>query len=142
MTGATTTVSAWARKQQKRLDAIVIGSAQDLVDEVSKTKADGGSMRVKTGFLRASLTASTKKMPSINITARSPKETSDNSIGFNTSEISFEIAGFNPGDHIYLGFTAAYARPREYHDGFVKRAAQKWNAIVRKNTAKAKRAGL
>ena len=49
------------------------------------------------------------------------------------------IAGAEIGDTVYVGWTANYARPREYRDGFLASAAQKWPDFVDKNAARARR---
>jgi hypothetical protein len=122
---------------KKRLRAIHRGSAQDLAEGVTKPRAKGGNMRVKTGFLRASLMASTSMMPAIKDSNAPPSNAPDNAYDFDIGPISAVIAGLQPGDPLYLGFTAAYARPREYKDGFVRLAAQNWNKIVERNTQRA-----
>lgn len=139
---AKVTVKQWVAKVKRRMDAIVIESTQDLVDEVSKVRANGGNMRLKTGFLRASLRASTSAMPRINSEFRPPSDAADNSFKPSTDEISLAVANFKAGGNIYLGFTASYAAHREYHDKFVAAAAQKWKQIVAVNVRKANKAGF
>ena len=46
------------------------------------------------------------------------------------------IIGASITDTIYLGFTASYARPREYRDGFVEGAVQQWQQIVTRNAGR------
>lgn len=122
---------------QKRLEATLKASAQDVADEITLPVAKGGRMRVKTGFLRSSLMASTASMPSINPDGRPVEgETYD----LDASSIEAVIIGAKLGDTIYLGFTAAYARPREYKDAFVEGALLQWQQIVDRNAQKAIRA--
>lgn len=119
---------------QKRLEATFRESAQDLEEEVTKPTAQGGRMRVKTGFLRGSLMASTASMPQISPDGR-PVEGETYSL--DSGAIEAVIVGAQIGDTIYLGFTAAYARPREYKDGFVAGAAMQWQQIVDRNAKRA-----
>jgi hypothetical protein len=120
-------VSKWAAKSEKRVEAVFKQATQDVAEQVKKPVSQGGNMRVDTGFLRASLMASTAHMPRINKDAKpSPGQTYNGG----DSEIALVIAGAEIKDTIYLGFTASYAAPREYHDGFVRLTAQNWPKIV------------
>jgi len=122
-------VSAWTAQSEQRITAVFRQSAQAVAREVKKPVAAGGNMRVKTGFLRASLMASTSQMPSINPEAKPATGAADNSYS-EDQNVTLIIAGADIGQTIYLGFTAAYARPREYEDGFVRLTAQRWPQIV------------
>lgn len=140
------TVDAWVRKVKGAEEAIFKESVQELVSAVQKPLAAGGRMRVDTGFLRASLLASTAAMPPIN---RAAKPAEGGSYPFTGSEISAVIAGSELGDTIYLGYTASYAAYREYGargqapDAFVRTAAQRWPTIVDQKVAELKgRLGL
>ena len=108
-------------KYEKRMERVVKESAMRVAIEVKRRT------RRKTGFLRASLLASTSNMPIIDRDAR-PVEgvpyAEDN------TQIALVIAGASLGQTIYLGFTASYARPREFHDGMVRLTAQRWPVIV------------
>lgn len=140
----TATVSAWVRKSEKRMIAVFKESAQQVGLEVK------GKTPVDTGFLRASLLASTSSMPLIDRETRPEKNAV---IADNNAEIALVIAGASLGDTIYFGFTAAYARRIEYgfsgEDslgrkynqtgvGMVRLTAQRWPDIVREVAAKAK----
>lgn len=120
-------VGAWTAKTEKRLKAVRNTAAQKVAEEVKKPVGAGGHMRVKTGYLRASLLASTSQMPSINPNG---VPLPGRSYTGGDSEISLVIAGADLDDTIYLGFTASYARPREYHDGFTRLTAMRWKQIV------------
>lgn len=108
-------------KYERRMEAVTKESAQRVAIEVKRRT------RRRTGFLRASLLASTSNMPIIDRDAR-PVEgvpyAEDN------TQIALVIAGASLGQTIYLGFTASYARPREFHDGMVRLTAQRWPVIV------------
>ena len=130
-------VSEHVANYERRMLATFRGSTQDLAEEVTRPVAKGGRMRVKTGFMRASLMASTSAMPYIDAGARPPSTAGDNSFDLNDSEIILTIAGAQLGQTIFLGFTASYAGYREALDAFVATAAQRWPDIVRVNAAKA-----
>lgn len=122
-------INAWTRKSEARMTAVFRQSAQTVAETVKTTRDRGGYMRVKTGFLRASLMASTSQMPGINPMAQPADDAADNSYP-EDSNVTLVIAGADPGETIYLGFTANYARLREYEDGFVRLTAQQWPQIV------------
>lgn len=124
-------------KYEKRMEATFRGSAQDIARAIVKPRGKGGNMRVLTGFLRASLMASTSQMPSINPSARPPDGVEDERYPEDLSQINLVIAGANIGQSIFLGFSASYARYREYEDGFVRLAAQRWAQTVEENARKA-----
>lgn len=128
------TVSERVATYRRRLNATFKASAQDLVEEVTRPVAQGGRMRVDTGFLRSSLRASTSSMPLIQQDAR-PKEGATYTP--EDGAIEAVILGARLGSTLYFGFTASYARPREYQDAFVRSAAQQWQQIVNRNAAKA-----
>lgn len=145
----TTTFSAqideWCRKVEGAEEAIVKESAQEVVAKMQTPRGAGGRMRVDTGFLRASLMASTTAMPQINPGAR-PVEG-----GVYTPDLTIEavIAGSELGQTLFFGYTASYAGYREFGangqppDAFVRTAAQMWPAIVGEKTAELKsRLGL
>ncbi|GGA64939.1 hypothetical protein [Pelagibacterium lentulum] len=116
------TVSAWAQKSEQRMTAVARESAQTLASEIRKPVGEGGRMPVITGNLRRSLLASTTAMPTIQ---RDQREFPDNE-----EQITLEIAGWEMGTPLYLGFQAAYSRVREYDYGFVAMSAQRWQQIV------------
>jgi hypothetical protein len=135
MTGSfSADIGKWARKSESRMTAVFRQSAQEVAEQVKRTRSEGGHMRVKTGFLRASLMASTSQMPSINPMAKPADDAADGSFSPDPL-VTLVIAGADIGQTIYLGFTAAYARPREYQDGFVRLTAQRWQQIVEESAA-------
>ena len=131
-------VEAWAEKVPDAIDTIRKMSAQDIVSEMQTPVLAGGHMRVDTGFLRASLLASTSQMPSINPAARPPEGGA--AFAYEGQQIELVIAGAETTDPLYFGYTAAYAGIREYHDGFARLAAQNWREIVFRNAAKVRSA--
>lgn len=124
-------LDAWAKKVEGRATTILRESAQRTLEDANRPTAQGGRMRVDTGFLRSSLAASLDGMPS------GPSRP-DEGRG-DPGEVAMTIARANIGDTIFAGWTANYARPREAKDGFLEAAAQKWPRTVREVTAEAKR---
>lgn len=139
-------VAAWAEKVEGASATIFKEAAQDLVEEVQRPRSSGGRMRVDTGFLRASLMASTSAMPQI-VKGSSPGDGQTYAADF--GQIEAVIAGADLGETIFLGYTAGYAAFREYGsngqppDAFVRTAAQRWPQIVTEAAARVKsRLGL
>ena len=125
---------------EKRLEAVFKASAQDVAEQITRPVSNGGQMHVRTGFLRASLMASTSAMPLIDRDARPSSDAAEGSYTPNDTDVILAIAGATLGDTIFLGFTASYAGYREALDGFVAMAAQRWQQTVDSNVRKAVRA--
>lgn len=118
------------------LDAVVMQSAQDVLNDASLPVAQGGNMPVQFGFLRNSLVVAINSEPS-GITEK-PK-------GYNepdrnlTPVIEASIAGYQAGDTIMARWTANYAVHQEYGSNgragraFMRQAAQKWQMHITKN---------
>lgn len=135
-------IADWVNRVEGATEAVFKESAQEIVSEMQKPRAAGGQMRIDTGFLRASLMASTASMPSIQSNA-APVE--GQSYAFNDGAIEAVIAGSELGDTIYFGYTAAYAGYREYGangqapDAFVRTAVQRWPGVVADKTNEIRR---
>lgn len=125
----------WVTKVKSRIEAVNRQSIQDTVDAAQLPTAKGGNMRIDTGFLRASGTASNSGMPSgpVRGDANVPNYYSPDS-----AAVEITIAKTDVGTPFFFGWTAAYARFREYKDGFLRLAAQKWPQTVKANIRKAK----
>lgn len=130
-------VGSWANKVDGALEAVFKESAQELVNELTRLAP------VDTGFLRASLMASTTAMPQM--TRANPGAAVPGDLG----EIMLVIAGADIGDTIYLGYTANYAAYVHYGARgnaprpWVTMVAQRWTAIVAAKAAEVKqRLGL
>lgn len=139
-------VAQWTDKVVGAVEAIFKEATQEVVEEMQKPVEQGGRMRVHTGFLRASLLASSTSMPAINASAN-PIEGQVYTTDF--AQVEAVIAGADIGDTLYFGYTASYAGYREYGangqpaDGFVRLAAQNWPIIVDRKAAELKaRLGL
>ncbi|MDE3874605.1 HK97 gp10 family phage protein [Sinorhizobium meliloti] len=138
-------VAQWADKVEGAVEAIFKEATQEVVEEMQRPVGQGGRMRVDTGFLRASLLASSTSMPAIS--AAKPVDGGTYTPDF--GQIEAVIAGADIGDTLYFGYTASYAGYREYGangqpaDGFVRLAAQNWPIIVDRKAAELKaRLGL
>ena len=135
---ATATVDAWVRKSKARMDAIVVGSTEDVIGLATRTQAgvdeSGGSYKEGfipkvTGVLSGSLVSSLNGAVS--------GEGEDNAI-------SFVIGDMEAGDEAFFGWTAEYALAMHYGHGnvggrlWVDIAVQSWQTIVAANIAAAK----
>lgn len=135
-------VAQWADKVEGAVEAIFKEATQEVVEEMQRPVGQGGRMRVDTGFLRASLLASSTSMPAIS--AAKPVEGGTYTPDF--GQIEAVIAGAAVGDTLYFGYTAAYAGHREYGangqppDAFVRLAVQNWGMTVDRTAKKVKAA--
>ncbi|KFI27739.1 hypothetical protein CN97_00750 [Haematobacter massiliensis] len=121
---------------EKRLEAVLKSSVQDVFREMTTPVSNGGRLPVDTGFLRASAQASLEDFPSAD------KANPDKSkrYAFSMGSVSAVIMGANLRDEIFLGFTANYAAYKEAKHGFVESAVLQFPAFVNKNAAKAMKA--
>ena len=128
----------WAGSSTAGLTALLRLSVQALAGEMGKTIPNGGSVPVKTGNLARSVVVDTKEPQVIDVLAKQ-------------QDFSLGIAEIKPGDTIYIGYQAKYARRlnygftgadslgRTYNQagyGFVEAAAAKWPTIVAAQAAK------
>ncbi|WP_037076079.1 MULTISPECIES: hypothetical protein [Neorhizobium] len=132
-------VAGWADKVPEAVEAVRNQSAADVVKEMQTLDSEGGRLPFDTGFLWASLMASTATMPRINPGAQ-PVDGRTYSFDFGTIEAI--IAGSSLEDDLYFGYTAAYAGHQEYGAngrapaGFVRGAVQNWSVHVNRNAEK------
>ena len=125
-------VSDWVRQTKARTDAVYRESAQRVVEAMQVPRAMGGNMRVDTGFLRASLVATTTGI----LPPLQDKPDGVPAFSYDAGQINLVINGADITDTITVAYTANYARPREYGsrgqpgDRFVALAAQQWRRIV------------
>ncbi len=137
MTSFAAVVGDWARTVPVALEAVFKESAQELVSELNAL------VPVDTGFLRASLRASTTAMPALSLDNPGGSFTPD------VGEIELVIVGADLGDTIYLGYTAKYGAYVHYGANgrpgrpWVDMVAQRWQQIVTAKAAEVKaRVGL
>ena len=130
-------VADWCHGVEGAVEAIFRASVQDVVSEMQKPTGAGGRMRIKTGFLRASLMGSASQMPTIDPNFRPIEGKTYPDDG----AVEAFIASADIDHTLYFGYTASYAAAREYGargqapDAFVRTAAQGWQAIVSRNEA-------
>ena len=132
-------MSDWTRETKERMRAVHKGSAQAIVRVMQTPRGEGGNLRVDTGFLRASLVATTgAAMP-----PQTMKPDGVKAFRYNPGPINLIIANADIKDPITVVYTANYARPREYGargqaaDRWVALAAQRWPQVVAEECAKA-----
>jgi len=111
-----------------KLDALIRDSIQDVIDEAQLSDDKGGKMRIDTGFLRASGQLSYTGMPT-----GPERGTKDGTYQWDAGNIELALSTATIGDTIFFGWSAAYAAAREFHDGFLSSAVQRWQIIVDKN---------
>lgn len=123
-------------KTNKRMEALIRMSVQDVIDEAQTPVGKGGKMRVDTGFLRASGQLSFDGMPTGPVRG---DKTAPNSYPspdkYSSTATVLQLANFKVGMSVYFGWTANYAKYREAYDGFLVSAVAKWQEIVSKNAA-------
>lgn len=131
----TAQIEAWAAKVEGALEAIFRESVQELVSQMQAL------VPVDTGFLRASLVASTSQMPRLT--------TPQGGALPEAGQIELVIISADIGDTIYLGYTANYGAYVHYGAQgrpprpWVDMVAQRWQSIVDAKAAEIKaRLGL
>jgi len=132
-------VSAWVAKTEKRMEAVMRASVQELV---SRCQA---RIPVDTGFARASIQASLSDMPQVIPGSRGQPGGSYAP----TNAVPVVIAQMKLGDTIHIGWTASYVIYLEYGhsqqapSGFVRVSALEWPQIVSEisQTAEARAGG-
>lgn len=129
-------VGEWVRKVEGALELVFREACQEVVSELNSL------VPVSTGFLRASLRASTSAMPSLTASEVGP-------VPQQGGAIELVIAGADEGDTIYLGYTANYGAYVHYGANgrpgrpWVDMIAQRWQQIVAAKSAEVRaRLGL
>jgi len=129
-------LNKWVLKTEARMEAVAKESFQRLINEAQEPVTKGGNMRVDTGFLRNSGTASIDTLPIGN--SVNPFTKKDEAGQWDASSQAAVINSLKIGEIIYFGWTANYAIHRENKDGFVRRAVQDWPRIVHQVSATAR----
>jgi len=125
-------VNDWTRKSERRLEAVIKASAQEVFEVAQTPRAKGGVLPVDTAFLRNSFRAQIGTMPS------GPSGPKDGNSGEWESPVLLVIAQTRPGDALFAGWSATYARPMEDRYGFMRSAAAKWPSIVKAKVREAR----
>jgi hypothetical protein len=115
------------------MQAVLKQSAQDVFEQALLPRSKSGNLPVDTSFLRNSAKAQIGSMPS------GPSTPKDGMPSAPDGQITLTLVRLKPGQTIYLGFCANYARYMENRYGFVRLAAQQWQQIVKKNAAELRR---
>lgn len=124
----TASMRRFKTKVREKQTAVFRQSVQDVMEDAQTPVQQGGRMHVDTGFLRASLQSSLNGTTALS--------------GPDSYSLAIATASF--GDTYFGGWTASYAKAREFGsrgqapDFFMRGAAQKWQAIVRANARKIK----
>lgn len=137
MTSFAAAVGGWAHAVEGALEVIFKESVQELVTQLNVL------VPIDTGFLRASLRASTASMPVLSL------DNPGGSHSIDVGQIELVIMGADIGDTIYLGYTAKYGAHVHYGANgrsgrpWVDMVAQRWASIVAAKSAEVKsRLGL
>lgn len=132
-------VRAFRKTYEARLRSVGRDSVQEIISMAQTTRGEGGAMRVKTGFLRASIQAAIDKVPSGPVKGEKGEVYA---VGTQAAgePVSATLLRWDPntGATLFVGWTANYARAREAHDGFLRSAAQMWDKIVENSAKKAR----
>lgn len=125
-------VRAFTDKAKERMDIVHRESAQRVVEVMQRDRSMGGNLRVDTGYLRASLVATTTGiLPPVTF-----KPEGVSSFSYNPGPINLVILNADIKDPITVVYTANYSTAREYGsrgqpgDRWVALAAQQWQAVV------------
>lgn len=125
------TIDAFARKTQRRAEAVFKESLQRVANEANTPRGQGGLLPLDTSFLQNSLSASIEYPPSGPSNQNEPMGKPD--------DVVLTIAGAKVTDVIYVGWTAEYAKYMNARYGFRDSAVQNWQQTVNKVTEEAKR---
>lgn len=131
------------RRNVALMGMLVPEATQDMINEMQRTKGNGGKMPVDTGFLRASGRLSltgmptgptrppTKAAPKIKGLRGAAKRSHENKRAqlYRSAE-STNITGFKLGASIFWGWTAIYARRQDLYNGFYSTNVRNWQKFV------------
>lgn len=127
---------------RKRLAFVAKDATLRLVNDAQRSVSKGGRMRIDTGFLRASIAAKIGGMPSGESANTSGLQYSESETASGTP-IAAALIRWRPAtETIFIGWVANYARFREYQDGFMRGAVERWPEFVRRAANEAKRKNL
>lgn len=124
-------VQKWGDKALRRVRYVARTATLDVVNDALISTAKGGNMRVDTGFLRASGQAKIGAMPSGPTSNPDREIYGENELAKGAPIGSTLLRWQAEKERFYFGFTANYARYREYKDGYLRAAAMQWQDFVR-----------
>lgn len=126
---ATAKTRARAEKAKAMMEAVFRDAVQSTLEIAQTPRSAGGQMRIDTGWLRGSLVAQIGE--GAPAATANPYDAQEGlKITYNAGPTSLVIARAKVTDTITAYWTANYARPREYEDGFRRLAAQRWPQTV------------
>lgn len=135
MASFSATVDAWVKETKAWQTAVFRESSQRVTEEILTPVEAGGHMRVDTGFMRASLSASLDgSLPQLadrpEAAVEATRASGAPSITFTANEVNLVIANADIGDTITFAFAASYARHVENRFAPVRLGAQRWPQVV------------
>ena len=133
-------------KAEEKMLAVVKNAIRDVVIEAQTPVAKGGKMRVDTGFLRWSGTASLTGLPIGQTEGRKRKKGEIGVLaGYRYDEnnggkvLNDVLMHLKLGDKFYFGWTARYAQFREMYDGFMSSALANFQQHIEEQTRRLKK---
>lgn len=133
MSSFSASVDAFTVRTRSRALAVTRIAASMVAEDAGRPRSQGGRMRVDTGFLRNSIRGAIGSLPSG--PSLGPKKTKAGIVWRdpmgNADEVALVITRWDGRSPIYIGWTANYARYREYKDGFLEGAVRQWPRFVR-----------
>ena len=126
-------IARFRTNSMQRAKQVYRNSTQELGRVSNIPRANGGNTPVDTGFLINSQAYALNEMPS-GPSTNPQRQTVTARMGDGPVLI---LGRWQPGDTVYIGYTAFYSRYMEYRYGFVRLAAQQWQDIVRRNAREA-----
>ena len=134
-------VSGFVRRSKNAMDFVTKDAAQTAFHEAqlegpsigNGSPGKGGRMPRVSGFLRSTGVASVNSVPS-----GPSRQVGDGPFAWDASAAELVILNSQPGDVIYFGWSAAYARRMEEKYGFVQATAMRWQGFVDNSAKKAR----
>lgn len=133
-------------KANENMLGVVKNAIRNVVIEAQTPVAKGGKMRVDTGFLRWSGTASLDGMPYGEVRGRKRLPGEEGVlVEYNYDEnnggrvLNDVLIRLKFGDTFHFGWTANYAKYRETYDGFLVSAIANFQTYVDKETRRLKK---
>lgn len=137
MSSFSASVDAFTVRTRSRALAVVRIAASMVAEDAGRPRAQGGRMRVDTGFLRNSIRGAVGALPYG--PSKGPRKTKDGIVWRDpmgsADEVALVVTRWDGMSPLYIGWTANYARYREYKDGFMEGATRQWQRFVRDATS-------
>ena len=125
-------VAKFGQRYKARLRATAREAVQETVSMAQRVEDQGGTMRVDTGFLRASIQAGLHTMPSGEVRPRKGAKKNEYVRQVAGEPIATALLRWDPStsDRLFVGWTANYARTRDAKDSFLSSAVEVWDQTV------------